>query len=612
MQQYIVAEPPEGCPPWFFEREDNGTIVCECGDDFNRRILCNDEYQERLLTFVILGNCMTFNDNSTTEVITGNCPVILTNIASQFLVPITQNASELDEFMCGSVNKEGFLCSRCKPGFGPSLFSYDCTCVECTGNAAGLLAYFLVQFVPITIVFLVIILAVQINLLVPALNAFTLCAQLLTLSGNLWVLEQVISQINYGADGNAIQLYIEIMHSIYALFSLDFFSPFLNFCVSENLSFVQVYSLRFVAGHYVVFLLIVTFVLVELHDRNFKPIVWLATPFRKCAEKVLKGWDVRASLTQALATFLLLSYVRISTVAAQAFRTTNYVTKSGEISNNLFYFDPRFPVMSGEHLNVGIVAILSFVFITLPLPIVLFFYQFKVFQLCIACTPVRFREGLRSFVEAFQGYYKDGTNGTRDYRYFAAFYFILRLVMSILPSIAYDFTPGLSFVYQLLLQSTMCIVIGLVYSIVGPYKENIHNIMDSVYLVTLGFCYYAIIMLGFINSVGMSTGPIPLALCLLYTAPLIYILTSACVWLVMKVCSAKNREALSKSRLGQRFYSVKTKSLSASNGSGHNAAVDSTQQTPPVQHVQVVTLQSLSLSLADRIVHPAHYAETPL
>ena len=34
---------------------------------------------------------------------------------------------------------------------------------------------------------------------------------------------------------------------------------------------------------------------------------------------------------------------------------------------------------------------------------------------------------LNQFMDIFQGWYKDGTNGTRDYRYFFAFYFLLRI-----------------------------------------------------------------------------------------------------------------------------------------------------------------------------------------
>ena len=70
---------------------------------------------------------------------------------------------------------------------------------------------------------------------------------------------------------------------------------------------------------------------------------------------------------------------------------------------------------------------------------------------------------MHTFVEAFQGYFKDGTDGTKDCRWFAAFYLIIRVVTYV----AFGFgLVAMSFSVLLILYS---IVVFLV-AIFCPYK----------------------------------------------------------------------------------------------------------------------------------------------
>ena len=87
---------------------------------------------------------------------------------------------------------------------------------------------------------------------------------------------------------------------------------------------------------------------------------------------------------------------------------------------------------------------------------------------------------LHIFADVFQGCYKNRTDGTNDYRYFAAFYFILCIIM-LLVNVCNNMV-GLGWTL-----STAILIIGsLLFVLLRPYKKNWLNILDSVILASLG------------------------------------------------------------------------------------------------------------------------------
>ena len=57
---------------------------------------------------------------------------------------------------------------------------------------------------------------------------------------------------------------------------------------------------------YPLFLLVFTSVCIELHDRNFKPLVLAWKPFRKIFIRLQNTWDPTASIIHSFSTFTLL------------------------------------------------------------------------------------------------------------------------------------------------------------------------------------------------------------------------------------------------------------------------------------------------------------------
>ena len=74
------------------------------------------------------------------------------NITEQGYVKLPNNISELNDYMCGLMNRKGPLCSRCIDGFGPSLTSDIFMCSNCTNVWYGVPLYVLVEFLPVTLI----------------------------------------------------------------------------------------------------------------------------------------------------------------------------------------------------------------------------------------------------------------------------------------------------------------------------------------------------------------------------------------------------------------------------------------------------------------------------
>lgn len=123
------------------------------------------------------------------------------------------------------------------------------------------------------------------------------------------------------------------------------------------------------------------------------------------------------------------------------------------------------------------------IFTVLP-TIVLVFYPFSWFQKMLHIFPFRWH-ALHTFVDAVQGYYKDGTEpGTRDCRWFASVFYILRLLI---------FSTGLfmpNSVFFVTNSVTIIIVVILLITI-QPFKDSVryyHETNAVFILICALFC----------------------------------------------------------------------------------------------------------------------------
>ena len=317
--------------------------------------------------------------------------------------------------MCGPFNRSGQLCGHCKKGFVPLLYSYDLTCIQCSDAHYHLPMYIVVAFLPLTL-FLLLVLFCRISATSAKLNAVVGISQIIAIPANVIVL--IIGFHGY----DHILPGIQTVATIYGIWNLDFFRT-VTPSICMNLSTLQVLALDYAIAFYPLLLLVVTYSLIELHSYGCWPIVQLWRPFQRCCRN---RWDIRSSIINAFATFLLLSHVKFLSVSFGLLAPTHVFDVYGNKHGFFLYYDGSVPFLGKEHLPYAVLALIV-VLLMIVLPILLLIlYPMRCFQKCLSHFNLRCRV-LHVFMDAFQGCYKDGTDGTYDCRYFAAVCQLLKI-----------------------------------------------------------------------------------------------------------------------------------------------------------------------------------------
>ena len=455
------------CHTWFFpDPSSNGT--CRCGDDVHGIVRCNGSTKE---AFIRSCYCMTYNES--TGPVVGACfyNYLRPTQTHTLYESVPSDIIELNNYMCGQLNREGQLCGRCKENYSVPVYSYEMKCVQCSISPFNWILYILAAFLPLT-VFFVLVVCCRLSATSPKLLVFVCFSQFISAGENVRVVLTALTPYPI-----AVSL-AKVLFTLYGFWNLDFFRTLLpHICVRINT--LQALALDYSIAFYPLTLLVVTYILIQVHTCNFGIITFVCRPFHRCANCLRNQQDVSTSIVNAFATFLFLSYMKLLSVSSDLLIPTQVYNVNGSSLGLYLYYDATVEYFGEEHLPYGVLAVfVLLVFILFPL-LLLILYPMRCFQRCLGCCGIRWH-ALPIFIDAFQGSYKDGTNGTRDCRYFAAAIFLVRILFYIIFAIR----PT-----ELFYGTALLVVIPLVMAIVilQPYKPRFstYNAVDSVLLLLL-------------------------------------------------------------------------------------------------------------------------------
>ena len=506
------------CPPWF--EPSNGT--CKCGKEIHGVVKCNETLQE---SAVLDCHCMTYNESTGTVV--GACfyNCVWKKLKDRLYRSLPKTVEQLNDAMCGNFSRKGQLCGECKRGYHPLVYSYDLECTVCSGGQYNWIMYISIAFLPLT-VFLILVLCCRISATSPKLYGFVMFSQTLAFPANVRVLLIVLS-----VRPNPSALAFKIVSTIYGFWNLDFFRTLIPHEVCLKVNTLQALALDYGIAFYPLALIIVTYVLIELNDRNFRLVVWIWRPFHRCFARFRQQWDIRTSIIDAFATFLLLSNVKFLSVSLDLLTPTHVYSTNGSVVGIYLYYDASIEYFGiKKHLPYAILALFVVAtFVLFPL-LLLLLYPMRCFQQCLDRCRVRCH-ALNIFVDAFQGCYKDGTNGTRDCRYFAALYFLARVLLCIVFAI----TRSVVFYAVALF---VLIGVAMLLVIVQPYKAEfaVYNVVDTIFVLVLAMWFgtVAFVSLAVVKAHNLVRAS-ETASFLVGTLPLLYFIVVFLHW----VCSRR-------------------------------------------------------------------------
>jgi hypothetical protein len=487
----------------------DSSACSKCGTQFQH---CHIDIQPN--ETVMISSCVTRDkDTNLTEV--GKCIYVGTR-------EVNRSSIDLTSLCTSEFHRTGTLCGKCKDGYYPLVYSFDMYCIQCPNGGLNWWKFVLAAFLPLTIFFFL-VLFLKINVTLSVLHGYVFLAQTLSTPG---ILRLMLTSTKGDYPSTAFR-YLMSLHTIW---NLDFFRAVIpEICLGTDT--LQTLALDFVIGLYPLLLLVLTYVMIHLHDREFKLLVAIWRPFHRLLHLISDNWEIRTSIVDVFATFLLLAYCKILNTAFDLLAPirVHQLHSSQHLSCTWrLYFDATIPYFGAKHLPYAILAIVMLIlFGILPL-LLLCLYPFSWFQKLLNLFPLRWYI-LHTFMDSFQGCYKDGTEpGTRDCRWFAGVFLFIRLVLILIAAL----TLGVMFyVYSTI---TLAIVIIMLISI-RPYKEHLHHHMytNAIFLLLLALWNVACIGKVYAQQFQKMKGYIVL-IGIFLILPLLFISAIAIHWMHRK------------------------------------------------------------------------------
>ena len=333
----------EHCPTWLHPSRD-GECVC---DTLQRVVVCKNEYKSETIVGVLKIYCLTSNGGGSNTSVVG-AYLAAVNHGERLLSQIglynevLKNLSDQEEQTCGYLNRQGRLCGKCKPNYSLSAYTYDIKCHPCTSSVwKGVLKYVCIAYLPLTI-FLCIVIMFHISVTSPAMNVPVLFCQIFSSPAPMIYFLQF-------ARGAHTFYFIKFLSTLYGIWNLDFFRSLIPpICLPLN----------------------------TMHIMALDYLVAITAILRQ-------QWNIRHSIIDAFATFLLLSYVKLVNVSHILLIPTNVHNATGSWIGDFLFYDPTVEYMGPDHRPYAVLAILVLVVgVLLPL-VLLLLYPMQCFQKCL-------------------------------------------------------------------------------------------------------------------------------------------------------------------------------------------------------------------------------------
>ena len=463
------------CPPWFVY--DTSVNRCVCSSEGSFHIKCTQ--QRALLRF---GSCMTHEEGQGTSV--ARCQYFKLqghNTTGQRYIELPENVTDLNEYMCGPMKRKGLVCSECIDGFGPSLTSIGYQCANCTNAWYGIPLFLFLEFVPIT-VFYLIILTFRINLTTAPMTSFVMFCQLAVYTFTNADPESRSIMQQSSIVGYRLLTYLS---SFFGVLNLDFFRHVMpSFCISENLRIVHLAILSYISAFYPLVLIGVTYLSIKLYSFDYEPVLWLRGKVQKYFHKSQVKPDTKHTIVDVFASFLLLSYTKLMLMFSAFLGFTKIVNSDGSMSRTSLDIDPSISYFSAEHIPFLLLAFFVLIGPVLMSALLLTLYPIKTLRsLILKCHfGGHSKAALNIFVEKYHSCYRDGLDGGRDMRSFAGLYFLIRavgvLITVFFPPFAYGETTWL---FEAVLFGGSSLLIASI----RPYKRTYMNVIDSLILFNI-------------------------------------------------------------------------------------------------------------------------------
>ena len=443
------------CPPGF---KPNNLSECVCNTQNHFALLRCDE--NSFHSYLLPGHWAGVIES---KLVSSVCPFCDYNSGTtETEVVLPRSYAELSRVVCGET-RTGIVCGRCQDNYTVHFHSPGFQCklsAEPAGCKLGWLFYILSELVPITAVFIT-VLVFNISFTSGAVNGFILFSQLLD------TLDIYASGIIVFPDTRLKRAPLGYQ-VLYRFINLDFFNTeSLSFCLWKDASALDMIAFKYVTILYTV-LLVVT-------------VIWIMNKCGgRCLGKLCRITAIRTSVIHGISTFLVIGYAQCIKVSISLiFRVRIHAEHNSDFRPQArVWFNGELVYFSKEHLPYALPALFCLFTVGLLPPALLLTYPLlnkvlallglenhKVISLISGVLPI---SSLKPLLDSFQGCFKD------NMRFFAGLYFLYRCSFLLVYMNIWDLS-----VYYTAVGGILLFILA-VHTICQPYIKRAHNIIDTL------------------------------------------------------------------------------------------------------------------------------------
>ena len=466
------------CPTSLWFDLNNGT--CQCSKAL-LAVKCSSS-ENNLSLQVLFGYCMTWNGQ---EAVLGACPYFpttpkyMTHNSQYYDINIDIHGQDLNNITCSPFNRQSVYCEKCLRGHGPAIFSDSFTCVKCSKYRHVWVVYFLFQLFLETALFIILALTRPYRAF-SVINVLTFFWQMvlyaITTNTSLHVkfLTHTRSEV------------LQFLLTVYGIWNLDFTRYLMPpMCINSSTKAINTLLFDLVIALYPFMLCGSLLVCTYVHNQNNRIFSFILRPLKRILRR---EWNVKDSAVSTFAVFFVLGYSKLLFTCLKLLSRVLVHDKNGStLTNQIFlYYDPSVTYLSPQHVPYIIMsAVILFTFILIP-PLLLMLYPIRRCRNCINYLGFQRSEFLCKMIGTFQSSYKNGTEGTYDYRQFSALYMILRIGIACEYVFVMATNHNKNFGLPWAITGLVLIGFGAVYFTVEPFRQSWMNKFDGFILTLLG------------------------------------------------------------------------------------------------------------------------------
>ena len=356
---------------------------------------------------------------------------------------------------------------------GPGVYTLNRRCIDCTklSLSTAICLYLVVEFVPVFLFFFCITIF-RLDLTSGPILGYVLFCQMFSSSF------KALPARPY----DIIRLHVPGYIGVFILVIMEFWN--LNFCkslippfcISDQLTELHIIFLNSVSAIYPVLISIASFILIDLHSKRYRIIVFVFKPLSVVLKLANSKAITSDAVIHAFASFFLLSSTKTFFVFITLLESVPMISStSGFVQKKVLYSDASIEYFSHKHILYLLLALTQCLFLVLLPSLLLFLYQTRLYRWISQFISARKQLAITTFVEAVNHCFKDGLNGTGDYRALAGFFTFGVPTCGLLLWI----TSHISIHIGLFTLSSLL----LLFSYNQPFKSTIANISASSYFV---------------------------------------------------------------------------------------------------------------------------------